>query len=133
LIRSTFPQTSKEIVVTKSEIPQRNDVTTPERLSNPGAGHQLLHVFVGTWTAEGQQYEGPIGPAASISALETYDWLTGEAFLVHRFEGRVGDGEAACIEIIASDAEALPPHRPSTSIARQAIELTGARRCRRRR
>ena len=57
-------------------------------------------MFVGTWAAQGQQFKGPIRPPASISAVETYEWLTGEAFLVHRFEGRVGVAEAECIEII---------------------------------
>jgi hypothetical protein len=36
----------------------------------------------------------------------------GEFFLVHRFEGRVGDGEAGCIEIIGYDAQrqSYPTH-----------------------
>jgi hypothetical protein len=44
--------------------------------------------------------------------VETYEWLTGEFFLVHRFEGHVGDGAAGCIEIIGYDAESqsYPTH-----------------------
>ena len=67
--------------------------------------HERLNVFVGQWKTEGQQHEGPVGPAAKITATETYEWLTGGRFLVHRFEGRVGDSEAACIEIIGHDSE----------------------------
>jgi hypothetical protein len=37
--------------------------------------------------------------------VETYEWLPGEFFLVHRFEGHVGDGAAGCIEIIGYDAQ----------------------------
>lgn len=71
-----------------------------------------MDVFVGKWNMEGQQYEGLIGPAAKITAVNSYEWLTGGFFLVHRFDGRVGDGEAACIEIIGRDAssQSYPTH-----------------------
>jgi hypothetical protein len=72
--------------------------------ANRGAQHERLDIFVGRWNTKGQQYEGPVGPAAKITAVEAFEWLTGGFFLVHRFEGRVGDGEAACIEIIGPDA-----------------------------
>jgi hypothetical protein len=77
-----------------------HDVGRTSQSPKPGAGQQRLNVFVGTWHMEGQQCEGPIGPAANIRAVETYEWLPGEFFLVHRFEGRVGDVEAGCLEII---------------------------------
>jgi hypothetical protein len=53
----------------------------------------------------GQQRDGPVGPAAKIRAVETYQWLPGEFFLIHRFEGHVGDSAAGCIEIIGYDAQ----------------------------
>jgi len=89
-----------------------HDVGRTSQSPKPGAGHQRLNVFVGTWHTEGQQCEGPIGPAANIRAVETYEWLLGEFFLVHRFEGRVGDGEAGYIEIIGYDAQSqsYPTH-----------------------
>ena len=61
---------------------------------------------------DGQQYDGLIGPAAKITAMETYEWLTGGFFLIHRFEGRVSEAEAACIEIIGHDAssQSYPRH-----------------------
>jgi hypothetical protein len=68
-----------------------------------------LQSFVGTWETEGQQYESPLGPAAKVKALETYEWLTGRAFLVHRFEGHVGDKPTACLEVIAAEAGASHP------------------------
>jgi uncharacterized protein DUF1579 len=69
-----------------------------------------LQSFVGTWETEGQQYESPLGPAAKVKALETYEWLTGRAFLVHRFEGHVGDKPAARVELIgAAEAGASFP------------------------
>jgi len=71
-----------------------------------------LNVFAGKWLTNGQQHQGPVGPAAKITAVETYEWLPGECFLVHRFEGRVGDEPAVCLEVIGRDAanEDYPVH-----------------------
>jgi hypothetical protein len=64
-----------------------------------------LDRLVGTWRLEGDQLEGPFGPAQEVTARETYEWLAGDKFLVHRFEGVVGGAPAACIELISHDAE----------------------------
>ncbi len=63
-----------------------------------------LNVFHGKWLTSGTQHQGPLGDAAKITAVETYEWLPGERFLIHRFDGRVGDNPAACIEVIGRDA-----------------------------
>ena len=91
--------------MTETATANRNDAATSQQPPKPGAGHQRLNAFVGKWNTEGEQYEGPVGPAARTSAVETYEWLTGEFFLIHRFQGRVGDSEAACIEVIGHDAQ----------------------------
>ena len=98
--------------MTASDTLLSNDVRLNSPVPKPGAGHQRLNAFVGTWNTEGQQCEGAVGPAAKIRAMETYEWLRGEFFLVHRFEGQVGDGAVACIEIIGYDAEtqSYPTH-----------------------
>ena len=90
----------------ESTTAQSKNAQAPEQPSKPGPKHKLLNVFIGKWNTEGQQHEGPVGPAAKITADETYEWLTGGFFLVHRFEGHVGDGAAACIETIGYDAQA---------------------------
>lgn len=71
-----------------------------------------LQVFAGKWLTTGQQHEGAVGAAAKITAVETYEWLAGERFLVHRFEGLVGDEPAVCLELIGYDtaAEDYPVH-----------------------
>jgi hypothetical protein len=48
----------------------------------------------------GQAYDSPFGSKAAVSADETFEWLTGEHFLIHRLAGRVGGDEMACIEIL---------------------------------
>ena len=72
----------------------------PHRSTHPRAQRAFPEAFVGKWKTEGQQYATALGSAASISATETYEWLTGGKFLVHRFEGRVGEADAACIEVL---------------------------------
>lgn len=78
----------------------------------PSPEHRKLEVFVGTWRAEGQQKDGPFGPSAPIRATQTWEWLTGKLFLVLRFEGKVGDAPAACIEVTGYDSvkRSYPTH-----------------------
>lgn len=73
--------------------------------SAPDPALKKLEVFVGKWNTVGWQVEGLVGPAAEITALDTFEWLPGEMFLVHRFEGKVGESDVACIEVTGYDAE----------------------------
>lgn len=63
-----------------------------------------LDAFAGTWKTEGYQYAGTFGPDAGVTAHETYEWLTGGKFLIHRLEGSRGATPMACIEIIEREA-----------------------------
>lgn len=63
-----------------------------------------LSLFLGTWRTTGRQYDCPFGGAGSIVALETYQWLSGERFMIHRLDGRIDDDPLACVEVIANDA-----------------------------
>lgn len=77
----------------------------PPRLEPAAHGpeHERLERFVGRWNTEGRAHEGPFGPAAAISAVETFEWLPGGLFLIHRLTGRLGDKDMACVEIIGAD------------------------------
>ncbi len=66
---------------------------------------ERLDAFVGKWHMEGQQLAGAAGPAAPVSAVQTYEWMPGKQFLIHRFEGHVGDSDASCVEVIGFDTE----------------------------
>ena len=72
--------------------------------TKPGAAHQRLNVFIGRWDMEGEQLKGFVGPAAKITAAQTYEWVAGGFFMVQRFDALVGGSEAACIEIVGYDA-----------------------------
>ncbi|MFY9558389.1 MAG: DUF1579 family protein [Blastocatellia bacterium] len=90
--------------MTKSSTAQIRNTQAPDQPSKPGPEHKRLDVFAGEWNMAGQQYESSFGTAAKISAVESYEWLPGGFFLVHRLEGRLDDQEMACIEIIGHDA-----------------------------
>ena len=62
-----------------------------------------MEPFIGTWLLEGEQHATDLGDTAKVEALETFEWLTGGHFVVHRFEGRVGEDPAACLEVIGYD------------------------------
>jgi hypothetical protein len=70
-------------------------------------GLEALWPLVGKWHTEGAQIEGPLGPASPFVAVETFEWLDGGHFLVHRLDGHFGKQPAACIEIIGKDAAGL--------------------------
>ena len=72
--------------------------------THPAPGLELLLPLVGKWHTEGEQVEGPLGPASPFVAVETFEWLDGGTFLIHRLEGRFGRQPAACIEVIGKDA-----------------------------
>ena len=81
-----------------------NISTTPEL--------NKLNVFIGKWNIEGNQYEGPFGPTAKITTVETCEWLPGGLFLIHRLTGNVGEQKIACIEVIGYDekTKSYPTH-----------------------
>jgi hypothetical protein len=64
------------------------------------AGLTAFEPLVGKWHTEGQQHEGPLGPAAPFAAVEVFEWLDGGQFLIHRLDGHFGGQAAACIEVL---------------------------------
>jgi uncharacterized protein DUF1579 len=62
-------------------------------------GLEALRPLVGKWHTEGQQLDGPLGPQSPFVAVETFEWLDGGHFLIHRLDGKFGQKPAACIEL----------------------------------
>lgn len=91
--------------MTKSHIDLRDHAEVAKHPVKSSGGNEFLVRFLGRWKTEGRQFESPAGGAAAIAAEESFEWLAGENFLVHRFHGRIGDAAIACIEIIGHDPE----------------------------
>lgn len=74
-------------------------------MSAPGPGHARLAPFVGTWRTEGRVLPTADTPPAEIIGTDSYEWLAGGFFLVHRVDVRMGGEPVEAIEIIGWDAE----------------------------
>jgi hypothetical protein len=75
------------------------------------AAHERLCVFVGNWYAEGRSYaegqdaDDPYASAVRWTSDESYEWLSGGFFLVHRWDALAGTRVFKGIEIIGYDAD----------------------------
>jgi Protein of unknown function (DUF1579) len=70
----------------------------------PSAEMQHLHLLVGTWNTEGETHANADAPAVKVTGVDTYEWLAGKFFLVHRANGHMGNEELNSIEFIGYDA-----------------------------
>jgi Protein of unknown function (DUF1579) len=67
----------------------------------PAPELRRLDAFVGRWTTNGRVP----GDGSVIAGTDTYEWLAGGYFLIHRVDVRMGADEVKAIEIISWDAE----------------------------
>jgi hypothetical protein len=83
---------------------ESNSTTAPQQPPKPDPALKRLDAFVGKWNTQGQIKESPFGPAGKIIGTDTYEWLSGGFFLIHRVNVRMGDQRNESIEIIGYDA-----------------------------
>jgi hypothetical protein len=82
---------------------------SPE-MPTPSVEHKQLGVWVGKWNTEGQSYaEGHSNESLKVSSVkmtsvETFKLLLDGFFLVHHWDGHVGDAEFKGMEVIGYDA-----------------------------
>jgi hypothetical protein len=72
-------------------------------MAQPSAELQSLEIFVGRWNTEGETVDES-GKALQMRAVDSYEWLSGGHFLLHRVEACVDDQGIHAIEIIGFDA-----------------------------
>jgi uncharacterized protein (TIGR02246 family) len=70
---------------------QTKDAPPRYILPPPSPELRRLDPLVGEWTVEGYARESPAGPAGPVSSRETFEWLDGGYFLVHRYDTKFGD------------------------------------------
>lgn len=85
-----------------------------------------LQIFAGTWRFEGRAHASPFGPASLISGVESFEWLSGKNFMIHRLDGRAGDAPIACIEIIGPDRPSKGESKTHTGFIARTFYDTGA-------
>jgi hypothetical protein len=59
-----------------------------QQFNRPGAAHEKLTYFVGTWSLEGEVKPSPMGPGGPFTATDTCEWFTGGFFVVCRSKGQ---------------------------------------------
>jgi hypothetical protein len=66
---------------------------------------ERLNPFVGVWDTEGEMKPGSQETPAGFKAIDTYEWLPGGHFLIHRFDADMPDGKIQGIEVIGYSQE----------------------------
>lgn len=91
---------------------QSNSTQASQRPPKPDPALKRLEAFVGKWNTEGQIKASPLGPAGNLIGTDTYEWLAGGFFLIHRVDVHMGDQKTESIEIIGYDTsnEIYPMH-----------------------
>jgi len=70
-----------------------------------GPAHKYLTPFAGEWKVEGHNSAGaPDAAGLAVSGTETFEWLTGEYFLVNRFDRGSGEQQFSGMGWIGYDA-----------------------------
>jgi hypothetical protein len=80
--------------------------------------------LVGRWRSEGQTVATPTEPAVQISGTDTYEWLGGGFFLVHRVDVRMGDDRVEALELIGGDYDDASGSFPAHSFDSQGNIVT---------
>lgn len=77
------------------------------RPPTPRQENKRLDVLVGRWRSQGQTVATRSEPSIRIVGSDTYEWLAGGFFLIHRVDVRMNDDKVEVIEMIG-------PYDPST-------------------
>src|SRR5690606_32631994 len=73
---------------------------TPNRLV-----YDPLEKFVGTWATEGTIPASDTTAEINISGTDTYEWLPGKFFLMHKVDVTMGNDRNETLEIIGFDSK----------------------------
>lgn len=83
--------------------PQQQQFRAQEQLVS-GPEQQRLEPFIGKWNTEGTIKVDSTGPGVRFHGVDTYEWVPGGYFVLHRWDAHMPDGRTQGIEIIGYDA-----------------------------
>jgi hypothetical protein len=66
---------------------------------------ERLTPFLGDWETQGEMKTSPSEQPAQFRAIDTYEWLPGGHFLLHRFDADMPSGKVQGIEVIGYSRE----------------------------
>lgn len=70
-----------------------------------GKEYELLNKFVGTWQTKGKVLASKQSPEIVIKGTDSYEWLPGEYFLIHKADVMMGKKRNQTLEVIGYDAQ----------------------------
>jgi len=82
---------------------QGEPVSEQEQLVS-GPEHRRLEPFIGKWKTEGIIKATPVAPGVPFHAVDTYEWVPGGFFVLHRWDANMPDGRTQGVEILGYDA-----------------------------
>jgi hypothetical protein len=72
-------------------------------MEKKGPEYDQLNKFVGHWSTEGKIRASGSTPEANVSGTDSYEWLPGGFFLLHKADASIGDVRTQTTEIIGFD------------------------------
>jgi Protein of unknown function (DUF1579) len=69
---------------------------------NPCHELKQLDFLVGSWSTEGEMLSGVFNPAIKIKGTDSYEWVSGGCFLLHRVDVQMGKEKVEVIELIGN-------------------------------
>jgi hypothetical protein len=69
-----------------------------------GAELRRLEAFAGSWTTVGTTQAGHQSGAGKLVTTETFEWMPGGFFLVHRWDSQMGSTAVNGLEVIGFDS-----------------------------
>ena len=70
----------------------------------PGPAYRLLDAFIGTWLTTGNLKVDEGDSDLRITGTDTYEWLPGGFFILHKVNVVIGEDRKESIEVIGFDA-----------------------------
>lgn len=75
-------------------------------MENDRNPYQVLKKFIGKWNTEGVINDRKSGYEINVSGIDTYEWLPGGYFLLHKADVSIGEERSETHEIIGFDKHA---------------------------
>lgn len=75
-------------------------------IENKEIAYSHLNKLVGNWNTEGLILPSANSAGIEVKGTDTYEWLPGEFFLLHKVDVRIGDDEVRTFEVIGFDETA---------------------------
>jgi hypothetical protein len=62
-----------------------------------------LNFLIGKWHTQGEILQGASDSSKDIRGMDTYEWISGEFFILHRVDVFIGNDRTEAVEIIGYD------------------------------